>query len=252
MPGMEPKKILLVEKDKDHRRTCAEEIASTGHFIIEADCGEEAIEKLRAVDVDLVVSEIDLPGMDGMTMFLAASRELPHLDKRRFIFMTGEGKRLFTLSKSTLNFLRKPLKKGELAGVVEDILSETYNTPIIAAPAAGEVSMVNYGTERRKDKRSFWEEDTRVSEAGAYNPLPFASTVDLSRGGLRIRYLGKPMKSRGTVKIQIRSLKIKGTARVMWSEDISPVESMSGLKLHMRVPLSTFSNVVRKCRPPRR
>lgn len=73
-----PPLLLLVEDDRDVRRTLRRKIAALGHPLIEADSADEAkllIQRIGAIAV--VISDIDMPGtLDGfgLARWLAAER----------------------------------------------------------------------------------------------------------------------------------------------------------------------------------
>ena len=64
--------ILLADDEPQIRRALKTPLASRGYVVIEARTGEQAIEQLRAEHVDLVVLDMNMPGMGG----LAACREI--------------------------------------------------------------------------------------------------------------------------------------------------------------------------------
>ena len=50
---------------------------------------EEGMNKLSRQDYDLVISDIDMPIMDGLNFYLKAVKKYPSL-KGKFLFMTGD------------------------------------------------------------------------------------------------------------------------------------------------------------------
>jgi two-component system KDP operon response regulator KdpE len=64
--------ILLVDDEAQIRRALRTPLAQHGYVIVEAKTGEEAIEKMDAERADLIVLDMNMPGIGG----LAACREL--------------------------------------------------------------------------------------------------------------------------------------------------------------------------------
>jgi two-component system KDP operon response regulator KdpE len=64
--------ILLADDEAQIRRALRTPLAQHGYVIIEAKTGEEAIEKMEAERSDLIVLDMNMPGMGG----LAACKEL--------------------------------------------------------------------------------------------------------------------------------------------------------------------------------
>jgi two-component system KDP operon response regulator KdpE len=65
-------KILVVDDEPQIRRMMRATLTGTGHQVDEARTGEEALEKFRAFLPDLVLLDLNMPGMGG----LEACREL--------------------------------------------------------------------------------------------------------------------------------------------------------------------------------
>lgn len=84
-----PKTILVVEDSASIRATIAMTLASAGFSVIEADEGKAALASLQQQRVHLVISDLNMPGMDGMALLRhlksqPATRYLP------FIMLTTE------------------------------------------------------------------------------------------------------------------------------------------------------------------
>ncbi len=65
---LKKKKILLVEDSAITRELEKNILEKNGFEVVEAENGVEAFEKLGAEDIDLIISDIDMPIMDGFTM----------------------------------------------------------------------------------------------------------------------------------------------------------------------------------------
>jgi DNA-binding response OmpR family regulator len=87
MSGM-PALILLVEDELTLRRLIAEELADAGYSLIEADDGEQALERLRDNVPSLIVSDILMPRLDGAGLY-AATRSDPRIAEVPFLFMSA-------------------------------------------------------------------------------------------------------------------------------------------------------------------
>lgn len=59
------KRILVVEDSSGFRKLLALVFGKTGYEVFEATNGLEAIERARAVQPDLIIMDIELPGMFG-------------------------------------------------------------------------------------------------------------------------------------------------------------------------------------------
>src|SRR3989304_8153227 len=77
--------ILVIDDDEIVRETICNSLEE-GNYIIDQACnGEEGIEKLLNNDYSVVVCDIRMPGIDGITLMrrIRKNRDVP------FIFVTG-------------------------------------------------------------------------------------------------------------------------------------------------------------------
>ena len=59
------KRILVIEDQEDNRRIVRDLLTSVGYAMIEAGTGEEGVTLAEAHRPDLILMDIQLPGMDG-------------------------------------------------------------------------------------------------------------------------------------------------------------------------------------------
>ena len=64
-------RLLLVDGDGVSRYTVSKALQRVGYMVGEAGSGEAALERFAQGDFDLVLSEIDLPGMSGIALLQA-------------------------------------------------------------------------------------------------------------------------------------------------------------------------------------
>ncbi len=71
--------VLLVEDDERIRQALGLALADEGCEVVEAESGEEALRRLATTDVDVVLLDLMLPGIDGLEVCrrLRAAGDLP-------------------------------------------------------------------------------------------------------------------------------------------------------------------------------
>jgi len=73
-------KILAVDDSASLRQMVCFTLKEAGHEVVEASDGAEALEYARGAGVDLVISDVNMPQMDGITLV----RELRGLPEYKF------------------------------------------------------------------------------------------------------------------------------------------------------------------------
>jgi two-component system cell cycle sensor histidine kinase/response regulator CckA len=116
--------ILLVEDEEGLRALNARGLKSRGYNVIEAGNGVEAIATLarEGGHVDLVVSDVVMPEMDGPTLLKQLRERNPDI---RFIFVSGYAEDAFEKSlpdPSKYSFLAKPFTLKQLVSAVKDAM----------------------------------------------------------------------------------------------------------------------------------
>ncbi len=116
--------ILLVEDEDAVRTFAARALTSRGYTVLEAGNGEVALDVAEAHDgpIDLVVSDVVMPAMDGPTM---AGELLKVRPDTKIVFISGYAETAFQNSVDTpedFTFLPKPFTLKQLAQTVKDVL----------------------------------------------------------------------------------------------------------------------------------
>jgi PAS domain S-box-containing protein len=79
-------RLLVVDDEKQVRDVLVELLQLQGHLVTAAAGGEEALEKLRAEDFDVVFTDLSMPGMDGWAVARAVRQIRPSC---RVVMATG-------------------------------------------------------------------------------------------------------------------------------------------------------------------
>jgi len=121
MPG-----TLLVVDDNDTFRTLiSQELRGDGYRVIDVDDGPTALEVVEREPVDVLLTDIVMPRMDGLELLDRALALRPGI---RTIVMTGQGTVntvIEAFKKRACDFLSKPFKIEELRNAVESALLHT-------------------------------------------------------------------------------------------------------------------------------
>lgn len=80
--------ILLVDDNEDYLMLMRDLLFSNGYTVLTATDGTEACEVLEHEEVDLIISDIKMPRLDGIKLH-AYARELDKYRNTKFIFISG-------------------------------------------------------------------------------------------------------------------------------------------------------------------
>ena len=116
--------VLLVEDEEAVRRGGKRMLETRGYTVYEAGSGVEALEIMEELDgqVDVVVSDVVMPEMDGPTLLGELRKKYPDM---KFIFVSGYAEDAFARNlpaDAKFGFLPKPFSLKQLAVVVRETL----------------------------------------------------------------------------------------------------------------------------------
>lgn len=111
-----PKIILVVEDNDDARQMLCELLQALGHTALSAGSGEEALSRLREQHIDILLTDVGLPGMNGKELARQAIASNAFL---KIVFTSGYGvvEALSFPSRS----LPKPYKLEDLQVILADL-----------------------------------------------------------------------------------------------------------------------------------
>lgn len=116
--------ILIVEDEDDVRKHVVHSLRKRGYTILQAGDGEAGLEVMRekGAQIDLVLTDVKMPRMDGPTMVQNMRRDWPEM---KIIFMSGFADGAFEreFSGDAVTFLPKPFELKALAQAVKDKLA---------------------------------------------------------------------------------------------------------------------------------
>ena len=117
--------ILIVEDDGKNRKLARDVLVYRGYRIAEAETGEDGVRLARELRPDLVLMDIQLPGMDGM----AALREIRMDPATRHIPVMAVTASAMTHDRQTIMaagfdaYQSKPISVREFTAAVQDLLA---------------------------------------------------------------------------------------------------------------------------------
>jgi len=108
------KHVLIVEDEAPLREAVGERLVDHGFEVVQADSGEQALERLAEFAFDIVITDLRLPGIDGARVIEAAVERYPDIIG---IVVTGYGTvrdAVDVIKRGATDFVTKPFQFDEL------------------------------------------------------------------------------------------------------------------------------------------
>ncbi len=119
------KRILIAEDNPASREFLVELLGAQGYEVTAVEDGEAALQKAREMAVDLIVLDIQMPGMDGYEV-LRRLRADPNLAGQRIVACTAyamAGDEEKALTAGFDGYITKPIRAAALRSQIEKIFS---------------------------------------------------------------------------------------------------------------------------------
>src|ERR1700683_3846786 len=118
----ERKQVLIVDDEPNLRKILSAQLSRDGYEVMTAEDGEQGLALLKEHHIDLVVSDLKMPKVDGMTLLRKALIEDPELP---VILITAHGTidtAVEALKAGAFDFVTKPFDKDEVRQIVAKAL----------------------------------------------------------------------------------------------------------------------------------
>lgn len=113
-------RILITDDDGDLRELLTEAVKNWGYEVSVAKDGEEALRKLRMERYDIVITDLMMPGMDGLTLL----KKIKELDKEILVIIITGYATIETAVKAietgAYDYIAKPFRLDELMIVIKN------------------------------------------------------------------------------------------------------------------------------------
>ncbi len=118
--------ILVVEDDVENRAAMVKVLQSAGYQTMETDNGQTALDYIHEENVDLLVTDLRLPIMDGVELLKRAKATSQEIE---VILVTGHGTvelAVEAIKEGAYDFITKPIKKAQLLRAIEKAAEKQY------------------------------------------------------------------------------------------------------------------------------
>ena len=130
MKAPERPRILIVDDEQGVRDLLTRALSGGDYDVDVAPDGKTATEQLRTIEYDLLITDLKMPGMDGLAVIREARRLFPELP---VIIMTGystEASAIEAINLGVSGYITKPFRLPKILAAAQKALGE----PVGAEP----------------------------------------------------------------------------------------------------------------------
>lgn len=120
------KRILVVDDEENARVALSKILTREGYDVASAGNGYEALNYLRGRDVELIITDINMPEMNGMAFLRELNRSHP---ASNVIMITAYGEvesYIEAMSLGAFEYINKPVKFEELNKIIKKIFKNKF------------------------------------------------------------------------------------------------------------------------------
>ena len=120
-------KILVVDDDKNIRRTVSMALESLDYYVHTAFDGKDAMVQLTGDKYDMIITDLKMPGMNGMELLEQAIAKYPEI---KIVLISAHGtvdNAVEAMKLGAVDFLQKPFTPKELRNLVYNVLEPESN-----------------------------------------------------------------------------------------------------------------------------
>ena len=131
----EKKQVLIVDDEVNLRKVLSAQLSRDGYDVLSAEDGEQGLRLLSENHIDMVITDLKMPKVDGMTLLRRALEEVPGLP---IVMITAHGTvdtAVAALKLGAFDYLTKPFDWDEVRQIVAKALKTRQLAEADASPA---------------------------------------------------------------------------------------------------------------------
>jgi two-component system chemotaxis response regulator CheY len=119
-----PKTILTVDDSSSVRQMVGFTLREAGYEVIEASDGKDALSKMTGKPINLVITDLNMPNMDGIELIKSIRKNPIHKFLPILMLTTEsqESKKIEGKQAGATGWIVKPFKQEQLLAVIKKVL----------------------------------------------------------------------------------------------------------------------------------
>jgi len=201
--------VLIVEDDLSLRRTLHTTLAALDFEIGEAGTGEEALRRLRMIDYEVVLLDMNMPGLDGIETCRRIRRSFTRLPILMLTVCDGEDDKVQALESGADDYITKPFQMRELTARIRSAIRR-YRAPEVPPEEPLEIGSISLDLVRRRVEKAGTPIRLTVREFNALQILMENAGKPLTYGRLLAALWGPEFgERRENLRVLISNLRAK-------------------------------------------
>lgn len=115
------KRILIVDDEENARISLGKLLSHEGYLVDTVGNGREALEFLEKNRVNLIITDINMPQMNGLAFLKVLNCDYPNIDVIMITAYGGVGSYLEAMNLGAMEYINKPIKLDELKLIMKRI-----------------------------------------------------------------------------------------------------------------------------------
>lgn len=115
------KRILIVDDEENTRISLGKLLSHEGYLVDSVGNGQEALDFLTSNRVNLVITDINMPQMNGLAFLKILNSDYPHINVIMITAYGGVGSYLEAMNLGAMEYINKPIKMDELKLIMQRI-----------------------------------------------------------------------------------------------------------------------------------
>jgi two-component system response regulator (stage 0 sporulation protein F) len=120
-------RILIVDDEENARLALTRLLVKEGFLVDSVANGYEALNYLRQQVVNIIVTDINMPEMDGITFLRELNKNFPKMNVIMITAYGGVESYLEAMNLGAFEYINKPVKIDELKIILKKVLRETVH-----------------------------------------------------------------------------------------------------------------------------
>jgi two-component system response regulator (stage 0 sporulation protein F) len=120
----QPKRILVVDDEENARIGLSRLLSKEGFLVESVSNGYEALNYLRQQEVNLIVTDINMPEMNGITFLKELNKSFPQSNVIMITAHGGVESYIEAMNLGAFEYINKPVKIEELKSILKKIFRE--------------------------------------------------------------------------------------------------------------------------------